>query len=68
MDKERIEQSENCLYRKIDNTLYEISVKQSEEASESVQDILLRLIAADASISMTEDTNGEEARKHNGTV
>ena len=68
MDKERIKQSENCLYRKIDNTLYEIRVKQSEEARESVEDILLRLIATDPSINMTEDTNGEEARKHNGSV
>ena len=68
MERERIEQSENCLYRKIDNTLYEISIKQSEEASESLEDILLRLISADPSINVTEDTDGKETRKHNGTV
>lgn len=51
-------QKENLLYRKVDNTMYEISVKQSDNAKESAEDILVRLITADSSIDMKEDTNG----------
>lgn len=40
-------QSGNCLYHKVDKTIYEISVKQSDSAKESVEDILARLIATD---------------------
>ena len=58
MDQNKTVKDENCLYRKVDNTLYEISVKQSEEAKESVEDILLRLIADDPSLNTEEDTDG----------
>lgn len=50
-------QKENLLYRKVDNTMYEISVKQSDNAKESAEDILVRLITADSSIDK-EETNG----------
>ena len=35
------------LYRKIDKTVYEINVMQSDNAKESAEDILVRLIAND---------------------
>lgn len=37
----------NCLYRKIGTTLYEIIVRQSDNAKETAEDILARLIATD---------------------
>ena len=37
----------NCLYRKIGHTLYEIIVRQSDNAEESAEDKLARLIATD---------------------
>lgn len=48
---------ENTLYRKIDKTMYEINVKQSGDARDSVEDILVRLIATD-SMSLKENDNG----------
>lgn len=50
---------ENCLYHRIHNTLYEISVRQSENAKDSIEDILIRLIAADQN-EYEEDSNGKE--------
>ena len=47
MTENEIDKQENCLYRRIHNTLYEISVKRSEDAKDSIEDILIRLIAAD---------------------
>lgn len=40
-------QSNNILFHEVDRTIYEIMVKQSDNASEPVEDILLRLIADD---------------------
>ena len=40
-------QGNNVLFREVDRTMYEIMVKQSDNASESVEDILVRLIAED---------------------
>ncbi len=47
MTENEKDKQENCLYRRIHNTLYEISVKRSEDAKDSIEDILIRLIAAD---------------------
>ena len=58
MEVNEAKQKENLLYRKVDNTMYEISVKQSDNAKESAEDILVRLIAADSNNDMKEDTNG----------
>ncbi len=59
---------ENLLYRKIDKTLYEISVKQSENAKESFEDILLRLIVSDADPDQEEKIYGKEQRNSNSSV
>ena len=59
---------ENLLYRKIDKTLYEISVKQSENAKESFEDILLRLIVSDADPDQEEKIYGKEQRNNNSSV
>lgn len=59
---------EDLLYRKIDKTLYEISVKQSENAKESFEDILLRLIVSDADSDQEEKIDGEEQRNDNSSV
>jgi len=40
-------QGNNILFREVDRTMYEIMVKQSDNANESVEDILVRLIAED---------------------
>lgn len=40
-------QGNNVLFREVDRTMYEIMVKQSDNASESVEGILVRLIAED---------------------
>ena len=40
-------QSNNILFHEVDRTKYEIMVKQSDTASESVEDILIKLIAED---------------------
>ena len=48
---------ESCLYHRIHNPLYEISVKQSENAKERIEDILIRLIATDHN-DYTEDADG----------
>lgn len=40
-------QGNNILFREIDRTMYEIMVKQSDNASESVEDILVKLMAED---------------------
>ena len=40
-------QGNNILFREVDRTMYEIMVKQSDNARESVEDILVRLIAED---------------------
>lgn len=37
----------NALYHKVDNTIYEILVKQADNAEEPLEDILARLIAED---------------------
>lgn len=51
--------NEMILQRKIGKTLYEISVKQSDNASESAEDILARLIATDTGFDNREVyTNG----------
>lgn len=39
---------ECTLHRKIDRTLYEINVRQSADAKDSAEDILVRLIASDS--------------------
>ena len=51
------DKQESCLYHRIYNTLYEISVKQSENAKDSIEDILIRLIAADQN-DCKEDADG----------
>lgn len=48
---------QHTLYRKVDKTTYEINVKQSGSARDSVEDILVRLIATD-SMSLKENDNG----------
>lgn len=48
---------ERILYRKIDKTMYEINVRQSGDAKDSVEDILVRLIATD-SMSLKGNDNG----------
>lgn len=51
--------SENYLRHKVGSTLYEIIVKQSDNAEESVDDILARLIATDPKFNSQEvDANG----------
>lgn len=49
---------ETVLYHKIDKTLYEISVKQAEDAQESAEDILLRIIVDDLISDTKEDSDG----------
>ena len=49
---------ENRLFRKVDNTLYEISVQLSEDAKESVEDALVRLVAAGINSNATEEQYG----------
>ena len=48
---------ENTLYRKIDKTMYEINVRQSGDARDSLEEILVRLIATD-SRNLKENDNG----------
>ena len=57
MAEETKVRDENILHCTIDKTLYEISVIMSENARESAEDILVRLIAADTDYEM-EDANG----------
>ena len=45
-DKDRLS-SNNILFHEVDRTKYEIIVKQSDKASDSAEDILVRLIAED---------------------
>ena len=45
-DKDRLS-SNNILFHEVDRTKYEIMVKQSDTANESVEDILVRLITED---------------------
>lgn len=46
------------LYRKIDKTVYEINVMQSDNAKESAEDILVRLIANESMHNVKEEENG----------
>lgn len=57
MAEETKVRDENILHCTIDKTLYEISVIMSENARESAEDILVRLIAADTDYEK-EDANG----------
>lgn len=50
--------TENVLYRKVDKTLYEIHVKQAENANETAEDILLRLIMEDSTSCGKEESDG----------
>lgn len=45
-DKDKLT-SNNILFHEVDRTLYEIMISQSDNASESAEDILARLIAND---------------------
>ena len=42
-----LQQDNKCMYRKIGTTEYVITVKQTENATESAEDILARLIATE---------------------
>ena len=57
MAESKTVKDENILYCTIDKTLYEVSVIMSENARESAEDILVRLIAADAD-HKKENANG----------
>lgn len=46
------------LYRKIDKTVYEINVIQSDNAKESAEDILVRLIANESMRNVKEKEDG----------
>ena len=46
------------LYRKIDKTVYEINVMQSDNANESEEDILVRLIANESMRDVKEEEDG----------
>ncbi len=46
---------EDLLYREIDRTIYEIIVKQSENAKETAEDIILRMIAEEMDLEREED-------------
>lgn len=48
----------NTLFHKVDNTIYEILVKQADNAEESLEDILVRLIAEDPITGKGEYANG----------
>lgn len=48
----------NALFCKVDNTIYEILVKQADNAEESLEDILVRLIAEDLITGKGEYANG----------
>ena len=53
-----MKQIKECtLYRKIGRTTYEINVRQSGNARDSVEDILVRLIATDT-LNTKENDNG----------
>ena len=57
MDNSKTPDGNNLLYRKVDQTLYRIVVKQSENAKNSAEDILIRLMADDLT-DQGEDTDG----------
>ena len=46
------------LYRKIDKTVYEINVMQSDNANESAEDILVRMIANESMRNVKEEDDG----------
>ena len=46
------------LYRKIYKTVYEINVMQSDNAKESAEDILVRLIANESMRDVKEEEDG----------
>lgn len=50
--------TEKFLYLNFEKTLYEISVKQSENATKSVEDILLHLIVGDPRSEFGEGNHG----------
>lgn len=56
------------LYRKIDKTVYEINVMQSDNAKESAEDILVRLIANESMHNVKEEEDGEEERVYHGSI
>ena len=56
------------LYRKIDKTVYEINVMQSDNAKESAEDILVRLIANESMRNAKEEEDGQEERVYHGSV
>ncbi|MCI7413290.1 hypothetical protein [Hornefia butyriciproducens] len=56
------------LYRKIDKTVYEINVMQSDNAKESAEDILVRLIANESMHNVKEEEDGEEERFYHGSI
>lgn len=58
MTKNEAIEEEKVLYQKVDKTMYEINVKQAETATESVEDILVRLIANDAAFYEEGDYDG----------
>ena len=58
MNEREAIKEEKVLYRKIDKTMYEISVKQAENATESAEDILVRMIATDSSFYEEGDYDG----------
>lgn len=46
------------LYKKIDKTMYKINVRQSENAKDSAEDILVRLIARESINSLEDESDG----------
>ncbi len=57
------------LYLKVDKTLYQINVKHSDNAKQSLDDVILRLIANDLSTKTKENAiNGKEKRGHNSAL
>lgn len=58
----------SVLYRKIDKTVYEINVMQSDNAKESAEDILVRLIANESMHNVKEEEDGKEERVYHGSI
>ena len=56
------------LYRKIDKTVYEINVMQSDNANESAEDILVRLIANESMCEVKEEEEGSDERVYHSSV
>jgi hypothetical protein len=58
MEKDKNRDGGNRLSRKVDSTLYRISVMLSENAEESAEEILARMIADELSSEKEDDEDG----------